>query len=192
MIIKLSELHISEVVHIHKKNLPSLLAFYSNKFIEKFYKHHLNKPDDTILLGFQKEDILCGFAFGTFDLKDMFGSFIKENKVFFFMETLKTLVRYPKYLLYIFQSLFSKNDTSKDSNTQLVYIAVDKRFEKMGIGKSLLDAFDVAVLAERSYYELEVEQNNPALGFYKNNGFFIIREINNILEKKYLMRKNLK
>lgn len=192
MIVLLNEEHVSQVAKIHKNNLPSLLALYSARFIEDFYKHHLAKKNDTIFIGFEQENVIVGFVFGTYDIKDMFGSFISKNKVCFFTETLKTLMKHPKYLLYILQNFFTKNDTSKDSETQLVYLAVDHHFEKKGIGKILLESFEKTVFKEKSYYELEVEQNNLALNFYKKNDFFVVREINNILEQKYLMGKNLK
>lgn len=192
MIVNLKKEDVSNVVEIHKKNLPSLINYYSDDFIHKFYGHHLNKGEKTILVGYKENNQLQGFVFGTFDIEDMFGTFISENKGYFIGQTLLTLIKNPKYLLYIFQSFFSKGFQKGDSATQLVYIAVDKKHKGSGIGKKLLEGFESELNKTKNYYELEVEQNNPALEFYKSKNFKIIREINNILEKKYLMGKFLK
>lgn len=192
MIVNLQKKDIPDVVNIHKKNLPSLINFYSDSFITKFYEHHLDKSDQTILVGFRQNSELCGFVFGTLDIEDMFGSFISNNKLYFIKQTLLALMKHPKYLLYIIQSFFSKAFQQGDSKIQLVYIAVDKKYKGSGIGKNLLEGFENELIKYKKYYELEVEQNNPAFEFYKKKGFKTVREINNILEKKYLMGKNLK
>lgn len=192
MIINLQKKDIAEVVNIHRNNLPSLINFYNDLFIKEFYIHHLNKYDKTVLVGYKQDSELCGFVFGTFDVEDMFGSFIAQNKLYFIKHTLLALLHHPKYLFYIFQSFLSKGFKQGDSKNQLVYIAVDQRYKGSGIGKKLLEAFEDKLKQSEDYYELEVEQNNPALDFYKSKNFKIVREVNNVLEKKYLMGKSLK
>lgn len=192
MIVNLVKEDLTDVVRVHRKNLPSLINFYSGDFIRKFYLHHLNKGGDTVLVGYKQAGELCGFVFGTSDIEDMFGSFTAQNKLYFIKNTVLALLKHPKYLLYIFQSFVSKGFQKGDSKNQLVYIAVDEKHKGSGIGKKLLEGFENEMGKSQDYYELEVEQNNPALAFYKSKNFKIIREINNILEKKYLMGKSLK
>lgn len=183
--------NISDIALIHKKNLPSLLAYYPVKFIEKFYLNQLTK-ESSVFICFRQENEIAGFVFGTTDLKAMFESFIAENKFYFILETFKVLLKRPEYILYLAESFLLKKENPHDSQTQLVYIASSKNHEKKGIGKSLLEAFEKEIKLRENHYELEVEQNNPALSFYQKNGFQTVREINNILEKKFLMRKNFK
>lgn len=192
MIFNLTKEDLTDVVNIHKNNLPSLINFYTNDFIEKFYLHHLRKEDDTVLVGYKEGGELYGFVFGTLDVEDMFGSFTSQNKTYFIKQTLLALIKHPKYLLYIFQSFFAKGFQQGDSKIQLVYIAVDQKRKGLGIGKKLLEGFEQELKKTKDYYELEVEQNNSALQFYTSKNFKIIREINNILEKKYLIGKKLK
>lgn len=192
MIVKLTSSDVSKVVHIHKNNLPSLINFYNYEFIEKFYIHHLNKQDETILIGYKENSELLGFVFGTLNIKDMFGSYMAKNKTYFIKHTFWAILKNPKYLLYIFQKFFSKDSQQDDSQVQLVYIAVENKYKSLGIGKKLLSGFEAELQKVKSYYELEVEQNNPAFSFYKSQNFTVVREINSILEKKFLMRKNLK
>lgn len=192
MIVNLLKEDLPEVVRIHRNNLPSLINFYTADFIRKFYLHHLNKGNETVLVGFKEDGELCGFVFGTSDIEDMFGSFTAQNKLYFIKNTLLALLKHPKYLFYIFQSFVSKGFQKGDSKTQLVYIAVDAKYKGNGVGKKLLEGFEDELRKSQNYYELEVEQNNPALDFYKSKNFKIIRQINNILEKKYLMGKSLK
>ena len=56
----------------------------------------------------------------------------------------------------------------------------------------LLEGFEKEAKKSVDYYELEVEKNNPALGFYQKNNFVTVSELNGILEKKYLLGKHLK
>ena len=142
MIINLTKEDVTDVVNIHKNNLPSLINFYTNDFIEKFYLHHLCKEDDTVLVGYKEGGELYGFVFGTLDIEDMFGSFTSQNKTYFIKQTLLALLKHPKYLLYIFQSFFAKGYQKGDSKTQLVYIAVDQNRKGSGIGKKLLEGFE--------------------------------------------------
>ena len=191
MILPILPEDLAEIAKIHKENLPSLLAHYPVEFIERFYMHQLKKKS-SVFIGFKTKDEPAGFIFGTTDLQALFKSFIAEDRKYFIQETCKVLLKKPRYFLYLAESFLGKKSNSEDSSTQLVYIATKKSKEKKGIGKQLLETFEAEMKSRADLYELEVEQNNPALGFYQKNGFYVVREINNILEKKFLMRKNLK
>lgn len=52
MIQEITEKDLNQVAEIHKKFLPSIIAYYSVDFIEKFYKNHLLSENETrIFLG---------------------------------------------------------------------------------------------------------------------------------------------
>lgn len=180
----------AEIARIHKRNLPGILSFYPEKVIRKFYEFQLSETEN-FAFGFEENGKLLGFVFGTMKVNELFIGFVKKHFTYFLFQTVLAILKNPKLFLYYFSSFFS-GTKFEGSNVQLVYIAVDKNTEKKGTGKALLHAFeeklkDISV----SYYELEVEKNNPALGFYIKNNFFEVAEINNLLEKKLLMGKNL-
>lgn len=192
MIRTITEKDTKQVAEIHKKFLPSIISFYSLGFIEKFYTHHLHSENKTrIFLGYFEEEKLLGFVFGTHQLDLLFDNFLKENRLYFIKETLKALLGHPIYFVHLFGKIFQKTAGSQ-SQSQLVYIAVDQKLSKKGIGKTLLEHFEREAKKTVDYYELEVEQNNPALGFYQKNDFITVSELNGILEKKYLLGKHLK
>ncbi len=192
MIQEITEKDIKQVAEIHKKFLPSIISFYSTDFIEKFYRHHLFSNKETrIFLGYFDEENLLGFVFGTHQLDLLFDDFLKKNRPYFIQETLKALVKHPIYVVHLFGKVFQKTAESQ-SQSQLVYIAVDKTYGKKGIGKMLLEIFEKEARKSVDYYELEVEKSNPALSFYQKNGFITVSKLNGILEKKYLLGKHLK
>ena len=43
MITDIDEKYLKQVSQLHKKNLPSIMSFYSEEFIHKFYRFHLTK-----------------------------------------------------------------------------------------------------------------------------------------------------
>ena len=192
MIKEITEKDIKQVAEIHKKFLPSILSFYSFGFIEKFYSHHLYSRRETrIFLGYFNNENLLGFVFGTHQLDLIFDDFLKINRFYFILETLKTLMKHPVYFIHLVGKLFQKTLPSQ-SQSQLVYIAVDQSYGKKGIGKTLLEGFEIEAEKSIDYYELEVETNNPACTFYNKNGFIIVSELNGILQKKHLLGKHLK
>ncbi|MFC6267088.1 GNAT family N-acetyltransferase [Frigoriflavimonas asaccharolytica] len=192
MIQEITEIDLKQVAEIHKKFLPSIIAYYSVEFIEKFYKNHLlAKKGTRIFLGKFEEGKLLGFVFGTHELDLLFDDFLKNNKGFFIKETMVALVKHPVYFIHLLGKIFHQK-IENQCQSQLVYIVVDQNFNGKGIGKILLEAFEKEAKKTVDYYELEVEKNNPAFGFYKKSNFITVSEINGILEKKYLLGKNLK
>lgn len=192
MIKNITDKDLQQVAEIHKKFLPSIISFYSADFIAKFYRHHLFSKNETrIFLGYFEEENLLGFVFGTHQLDLLFDDFLKNNRSYFIKETLKALVKHPIYFVHLFSKVFQKT-AENQSQSQLVYIAVDKTYGKKGIGKMLLESFEKEAKKSVDYYELEVETNNPALSFYQKNNFKAVSELNGILQKKYLLGKQLK
>jgi ribosomal protein S18 acetylase RimI-like enzyme len=192
MIKDITEQDIAQVAEIHKKFLPSIISFYSLHFIEKFYLHHLYFDEkNRIFIGYFDGRKVLGFVLGTYKLDRLFADFLKKNRYYFVTETLKALLKHPEYFVHLFGKIFQKTLKIQSQN-QLVYIAVDQLYGKQGIGKKLLEGFEKEAMKSISYYELEVEKNNPALGFYKKNNFKTVSALNGILEKKFLLGKDLK
>ena len=191
MIKKIVEKDLKQVAEIHKKFLPSIISYYSSGFIEKFYKHHLfSKKESCIFLGYFEGENLLGFVFGTHELDLLFDDFLKNNRISFIKETFLALMKNPVYFVHLVGKIFQKTMPNQ-SQSQLVYIAVDQKTGKKGIGSQLLNSLEEHWKNEK-YYELEVEKNNPAFGFYQKNNFITVSELNSVLEKKYLLGKHLK
>lgn len=188
MIKPIEKHHIPQVAKIHKENLPSFLTTYSKSFIERFYTMQFGRGNQ-LFLGDFDEDILQGFVFGTDNVDLLYSDFIKQHKFYFLLNTALAFLKSPKYLL-IFGSKFFSKQYESDCKRQLVYISVDKKLGKKGVGTRLLNAFDENWL-KFGYYELEVDLTNDAKEFYEKNGFVLVHEYNNWAEKKLLLGKNL-
>lgn len=189
MIRQLTEKDIADVAKIHKEILPSFLTEFPLSFIEKFYHFQIKRENQVLLGAFEKEK-LVGFVFGTDDVEKLYDHFIQKNKIYFYFQTLKTLLFNPKYFFLFVGKFLSKSFVSP-CKRQLVYIAVDPKTGKKGFGRALLEALEIE-WKDHSYYELEVESENKAYDFYKKNGFFLVHESNNWVEKKFLLGKDLK
>lgn len=189
MIRLIQEKDIQTLAILHKKILPSFLAEYPLSFIEKFYHNQLIRKNQT-LIGYFEGEYLMGFVFGSDDVECLYSNFIQQNKLYFYIQTLFTLLLNPNYLILFSAKFFAKSYVS-DCKRQLVYIAVDKNSKQKGIGKQLVIALEEK-WAAYPYYELEVESNNPAFHFYEKLGFKVVHTYNNWVEKKILMGKTLK
>lgn len=187
MIITITKEQIKDVANIHKSNLPSILSSYPLRFIEKFYHYQLH--DKNILLGYQSEGKLLGFAFGTYRVDQIYSNFMSENKIYFVFNTVLAVLNNPKILLFFLAKIFKKQYESP-CKTQFVYMSLKKENEGSGIGYLLCLAFEKALKTD--YYELEVDEKNPALKFHLRNKCFVVNEYNNLIEKKFLLGKNLK
>lgn len=192
MIKDVTKKDVRQVAEIHKNFLPSIISFYSLDFIEKFYFHHLSSnKEQRIFLGYFEEGDLLGFVFGTHQLDLLFDTFLKTNRFYFIKESLKALVKHPIYFVHLLGKVFQRTAETQ-SQSQLVYIAVDQSYSKKGVGKMLLEGFEKEAKKSVDYYELEVEKNNPALSFYQKNNFVTVSELDGILEEKFLLGKDLK
>lgn len=186
MIIKITKDDIKEVAEIHKSNLPSILGNYPLSFIEKFYKYQLD--DDNIILGYKSSEKLLGFAFGTYNVDKIYDNFIAENRLYFIINTLFVVIKNPRILLFFVAKFFKKQYVSP-CKVQFVYMSLRKENEGSGIGYLLCLEFEKHLKTD--YYELEVDEKNPALKFHLRNKCFIVNEYNNFIEKKYLLGKKL-
>lgn len=189
MIRDITDGEIVDVVQLHRKILPSFLSAYPSRFIEKFYRSQLWRKNQ-LLLGYFENNQLQGFVFGTDHVEKLYGDFIAENRLYFYLQTIITLLLNPKYIVLQAGRLVSKSKPSL-CKRQLVYIAVNPRSETKGIGSLLLHEFEKR-WEKFGYYELEVRSDNKALNFYLKHNFEIVSESKQWVETKLLLGKKLK
>jgi len=191
MIEFLSKNDAAAIARIHKENLPGILSIYPVSVLKEFYELQLSNASKNFALGFFENRKLQGFVFGTYRVDEIFNDYIKSAFYYYLFQTFVSFLKNPKLLVYYLKAFFSKKRSSF-CPVQLVYIAVDQNSKKKGIGQQLLDAFENELSRNNiNYFELEVEQNNPALRFYRKNNFETILEINNWMEEKFLLGKEL-
>ncbi len=187
MIQEITEKDLKQVAEIHKKFLPSILQYYPLSFIEKFYSYQLK--DDNILIGYWSENELLGFAFGTYHVDETFNKLKNDHLLYFIWNSLKVLIFNPK-LIFFFAAKLLKEQYVSACKVQFVYMALLEKAQGSGIGFLLTREFEKKLKTD--YYELEVDEKNPALKFHLKNKCFVVNEYNNIIEKKFLLGKKLK
>ena len=83
----------------------------------------------------------------------------------------------------------------EDSNNQIAqirYMAVDEEFQKKGLGKNILESFEI-IAKEKIVKKIILHARENAIGFYKQNGYKIKKK-SHLLHKQvqhWLMYKNL-
>lgn len=109
--------------------------------------------------------------------------FVKPNKKIFdrrfFAEYKKTII-----LLRGKRRIGLYELTANGKNLTISRILLSPFYQKKGIGKYLMGYFETLGF---NRIQLSVWKNNPAVGFYKNLGYKIIKKENN----KYLMEKRI-
>lgn len=190
MIKLINKQHIEEVAKIHKENLPSILTYYPLSAIKRFYKVQFDNNE--ILIGYESHGKIVGFAFGTENVDHVFPNFISSNRTQFLIDTTKAIFTNPKLIFFFLNKMFSKTESS-DCKAHFVYMSLNKELKGSGIGFLLTKEFE-KILKERNLisYEFEVEANNPAMRFHLKNKSVIVKEVNNLLERKFIFRKDLK
>ena len=83
----------------------------------------------------------------------------------------------------------------EDSNNEIAqirYMAVDDKFQKKGLGKNILESFEI-IAKEKIVKKIILHARENAIGFYKKNGYRIKKK-SHLLHKQvqhWLMYKNL-
>lgn len=172
MISNVEEKDFCQIYKIHKGSLPEdFLPTLSKKYLVKtFYPSMLNS--NSLFLKYEKNKTIYGFLILIIDIS-------KNNKFFLnprtFFELLFQAFKLPKKIFpNALGILFSKTDFWLDidkSQPEIFLIAVDIKYQKMGIGKELID-FGLAELKKQGYSKCIVKtDSDQAISFYRKNGF---------------------
>ncbi|MBU0651163.1 GNAT family N-acetyltransferase [bacterium] len=173
--------HISEVSKLFLKELSQ--AFSANlglEFLEKIYfPYFFSKKESIGFIAFA-EGRLVGFILASDD-KGFYGLLIKKNPIIFLRYCFKVLVKKPWFLFYIFSICFVAGASlpiQTKKNAELLYMAVDRDYQRREIGKKLLESLENR-LNEKKYYNLVVQtllKTPNAQKFYLKNDFIKIKK----------------
>lgn len=137
MIRKLNYEDIDNVAKIHGGELEGFLSQLGEGFLKKFYKASLNIPELFTLVEYSEGKIL-GFVSATTSTDGLYKKIIFTDILGFTISLLSYFIVHPGKAL-VMMKIFSYPGFGKD-NAELLTIAVDKKFQKIGFGKNLFEA----------------------------------------------------
>lgn len=177
---------LSQISTLHKKEFSThFLGHYSINLISNFYAEFL---ESSIFIVAVHHGVVDGFLLGgnSRNLNRGKNFFLQKNKLRYTVETILRPQIYGQALNKV-KSIYDLNQTKKmksfqgDQNVRLLSIAVSDNVKGSGLASKLLTEFE-QVIAPLQEYGLSVKNSNVrAVKFYKKNGFFLEKEVDNSL-----------
>jgi len=168
MIKKLISQDIKAVSAIHQTELPGFLSQFGSEFLEKFYRESLHIPELFTFIEKEDEQVI-GLITGATSLDGLYFKVIKRDILGFFSLIMKYFITHPTSIIKTIKILTYPGFSHKDS--ELLTIAVSRRYQKRGIGSKLF----VSVVKEFekrkiNHFRIGVYERLKANGFYRKIG----------------------
>ncbi|MBI2011734.1 GNAT family N-acetyltransferase [Candidatus Daviesbacteria bacterium] len=179
MIIReMRRLDIEAVSLIHKKTIPGPGSKIGKRFLIKFYNLLLSNPKDNISLVAELDGKIVGILVATRNYPNTKKLLNKIYSPEVFIDTLKAIFLgklgiKELYNHYRFSSQFETKSLTFNPFIAILTLAVDKSFQRKGIGRQLL----VRLIRDLSREKIKLImvdtllENQQALGFYNKMGF---------------------
>jgi len=180
MEVKKAELsNLDDIVKVHLHSFPGFfLTSLGYKFLFQYYKIYIQNGHIAFVL--EDKGLIEGFVVGT-NSSERFYKDLKSNILFFLVPVLSNLFN-PKLLTKIFNracSIFFKKRVNNElekyvDQNELTSIGVMPTDQNKGIGTLLLSTYEDYCLTNNVnsiYLTTDADNNEPALNFYKKNGF---------------------
>ena len=168
MITPLNKGHSKEISKIHSVALSGdFLPSFGLPFLKAFYEGIIGKPG-VYGFGLVKSGKIRGFVVGTKDSNKFFSSALQSNFIKLSFLLILQLIKKPRLLKNVLETfLYPKKDTGPKA--ELIVIAVDRNYQRKGLGKKLVRALEGAFKSDGiRRYKLTVHADKKAVGFYKH------------------------
>lgn len=184
-----------ELIKLVRNNLKNSVLFYlSDKFIKfSFFEEVLNNKSFFTLVAKKKHEIM-GFII----IKKKFGRF--SNKFILKMIVDAFLSTFTRDIFLFFKlfgvrfatrKIFKKFEDNYIDSAEIIYIAVEKKYRKKGIGRKLIIEASKKLDKYHKFIITSSENSKPVINFYKRNNFNIIGYETRFKKKNVLMVKVL-
>ena len=178
-----------QIAEIHKKEIKSgFLSTLKKPFLTKLYSAIIRSPYSFCLIAKEGEKVI-GFVSGVTNVDRLYLYFLSR---YFFHSTVALLPRafsfvgLKKILETLFYPIrkighFVKKGSKKGKlpKAELLSIAIDKDFQRQGIGGKLIKEF-ISEMKKRKIPDFKVIVGGnlkPAINFYEKNGFEFAKKI---------------
>lgn len=183
---------IPEIATIHVNELKNdFLPSLGTDFLEAIYSGVIGNGE---AFGFvaQEKGKVIGFIIGTKNMDRFFKAALKSNFIkIMYLLTLKVL-RKPKLIKNILET-FLYTEKEKGPKSELVVIAVLKKWQGKGIGKKLVKSLESYFKKEHiNRYKLTVYADKKAINFYKKLRYLKLSEFNLYDRKWHIYEKKIR
>jgi GNAT superfamily N-acetyltransferase len=172
---------ISDYQSIAETHLKSFNNFFltslGKRFLEVFYRSCLKSREAVVVVGYDTNGKLSGFALGTINTRGFYRRILFSNFFTFSIEAVRLALTKPFSVIRLARNL-SKNGYSPghENCSELLSIATLPEVAGKGIGKKLLENFECEVRKsgiEINTLTTDYYNNSEALGFYLKSGYKI-------------------
>lgn len=166
------------ITEIHLRSFDNFfLSSLGRRFLKIFYKACIKNPESIAVVCCSPAGEIVGFAVGTSRSEGYYRKLLIKNIPAFFLEAALLLFTKPKALKRLALNLTKSDGTDDaDNAAELLSIATLPEFKGSGIGKQLLDVFEVK-LRERGCITVSLTtdyyDNADVVRFYQNGGYKI-------------------
>lgn len=186
---KLDKDQILQIVNIHKQFLSSgFMASFPLIFLEKYYETLLNSEDVFTFIAVDGQKVL-GFVTATSNVKSMPRLIITS----LWRKVLIMVIKNPLLILKILQVPFYPSFNDRNSNCEILSIAVVPSARRHGLGKKLIFASKLEFKRRKfKNFQLSVRDSmKEANSFYKKIGLKKIKSAKFLQEKINFWQGNL-
>ena len=169
----LTQDHIEEISNLHSKLIPGLLQKLDYSIIKIFYETALKSEYNFGFVNIINNQI-TGFVFGTTFRKKLYKNVAINRSFSLIFHMLKLILKKPKKIGVLLKMIFCRPYKHKNNcESELVFIAINPLYQKLGIGRNLMNHFNMYLLQKGvSRYESSVEiENEAAQKFNEKLGF---------------------
>lgn len=168
MIRPLKTQDIPSVVTIYRTELPGLLSVLDKGVLEQFYVFSLS-TSQLFTLVHEDKRVIHGFVTGCTDTYGLMKTFVLKRHFNLLLPIIKTCMTHPKTVAKLINTLFYPGFTT--SGAEILSLAITKRTQQKGIGKTLLHAALTAFAKRRiRSVRVSVYTRLPAQQFYTRTG----------------------
>ena len=185
----------NEIAYLHVENINGKLSNIGVEFLSKIYQTFILDKNIKIWIVVNEKKV-TGFLCASTNNKNIYIRFLFNN--FFFLSSffIKNIFNFfiLKNIYGLLILLFSSSKKKKLCNSELLSIAISKKFRNKSYGKKLIRNLDIYFKRmHKSEYIVEVEaENKKAINFYLSNKFkFVFKAQYPLFDTFYLIKKLL-
>lgn len=194
---KLNRIDVNNVTNVHEKAFKDFfLTTLGHSFLKCYYKAVSSHQESIAYCAKDVNGNIIGFATGS---KHAFGynkKLVKTNFILFCFQAIKLIFSHPNALLRLLRNFEKKtNPSDKGDYAELFSIAVLPEARSLGVGKSLLNHFEISAKengCKRIALTTDFYNNESVLAFYEKNGYKVFYEFTTYPNRKmYKLIKDL-
>ncbi len=188
---QLNDEQIVELAELHKDVIHSLLTDLGLPFLEKYYRIACADENAIGFCALSENNMPVGWVVGS-PKPEHLNNQLNQPVFWFIFQVLRVVTTHPLLLWQLFISARSASVGLERDQIELTYIGVASSARRMGLGRTLTDAFLQACKGQYHSAVLSVEvENMNAIQLYTTFGFQIVNTLTEGKFKRHRMELKL-